>query len=137
MAKHSTMLGFCHNDLQYGNMLLHTASYRSLSMDSMASLHSVDRALRGASPPPPGASPPPRGASPSGGRRWGARGASPEPEGCAQQKPSPDPDFLSTTAEPRARGSTRHAKVATCAVLDRHLNVTKSCISKGPHQHMS
>lgn len=75
-ADHSSLLGFCHNDLQYGNMLLHTASHRSLSMDSIASHHSVERAVRGSSPPP-------RGASPVGGRSGGARGTSPEPGGCA------------------------------------------------------
>ncbi len=75
-ANHSSLLGFCHNDLQYGNMLLHTASHRSLSMDSIGSYHSVDRVLRGSSPPP-------RGASPTHGRRGGIRGTSPEPEGWA------------------------------------------------------
>ncbi|EIE21022.1 hypothetical protein COCSUDRAFT_43387 [Coccomyxa subellipsoidea C-169] len=73
-ANHSSLLGFCHNDLQYGNMLLHTASHRSLSMDSISSHHSIERALRGSSPPP-------RGSSPISVRRGGPRGTSPEPEG--------------------------------------------------------
>ncbi|CAL8469115.1 g8656 [Coccomyxa elongata] len=73
-ANHSSLLGFCHNDLQYGNMLLHTASHRSLSMDSIGSYHSVERALRGSSPPPLGPSPTPC-------RRSGLQGTSPEPDG--------------------------------------------------------
>jgi hypothetical protein len=68
-ASHPSPLGFCHNDLQYGNMLLRTAAHRSLSFDSLRG-HSLERALRGASPP--------RGGSPLGRR---PRGSSPEPEG--------------------------------------------------------
>ena len=67
-----SLLGFCHNDLQYGNMLLHTTAHRSLSFNSLRS-HSIERAVRGGSPPPRGvsprgSSPPPRGASPVCGR---------------------------------------------------------------------
>lgn len=69
-ATHSSLLGFCHNDLQYGNMLLHTTAHRSLSFDSLRG-HSVERAVRGGSPPP-------RGGSPLAPR---PRGSSPEPEG--------------------------------------------------------
>lgn len=88
-ANCSSLLGFCHNDLQYGNMLLHTASHRSLSMDSIGSYHSVERALRGSSPPP-------RGASPTPGRRGGLRGTSPEPDGCV-----PPSTFLSVILQGR------------------------------------
>ena len=67
-ANHISLLGFCHNDLQYGNMLLHTTAHRSLSFNSLRS-HSIERAVRGGSPPPQagslrGSSPPPRGGSP-------------------------------------------------------------------------
>ncbi|CAK0784100.1 hypothetical protein CVIRNUC_007303 [Coccomyxa viridis] len=67
-ANHISLLGFCHNDLQYGNMLLHTTAHRSLSFNSLRS-HSIERAVRGGSPPPRagslrGFSPPPRGGSP-------------------------------------------------------------------------
>ena len=67
-ANHISLLGFCHNDLQYGNMLLHTTAHRSLSFNSLRS-HSIERAVRGGSPPPRagslrGSSPPPRGGSP-------------------------------------------------------------------------
>ena len=71
--RHISLLGFCHNDLQYGNMLLHTTAHRSLSFDSLRG-HSAERAVRGGSPPPL------RGGSPLGRR---LRGSSPEPEGCA------------------------------------------------------
>ena len=50
-----SLLGFCHNDLQYGNMLLHTTAHRSLSFNSLRS-HSIERAVRGGSPPPRGGS---------------------------------------------------------------------------------
>ena len=71
-ADYISLLGFCHNDLQYGNMLLHTTAHRSLSFNSLRS-HSIERAVRGGSPPPRagsmrGSSPPPRGASPAFGR---------------------------------------------------------------------
>lgn len=77
-----SLLGFCHNDLQYGNMLLHTTAHRSLSFNSLRS-HSIERAVRGGSPPPRGgslrgSSPPPRGGSP-----FFHRSASPlDVEGC-------------------------------------------------------
>lgn len=70
-SSHTNLLGFCHNDLQYGNMLLHTTAHRSLSFDSLRA-HSVERAVKGGSPPPV------RGGSPLGRR---PRGLSPEPEG--------------------------------------------------------
>jgi hypothetical protein len=77
MRAHSSLLGFCHNDLQYGNMLLHTAAPRSLSFDLSARGASPERAVRGGSPPPR------RGASsPDGGPRFPA-GTSPDLEGCA------------------------------------------------------
>ena len=71
-ADYISLLGFCHNDLQYGNMLLHTTAHRSLSFNSLRS-HSIERAVRGGSPPPRGgsprgSSPPPRGGSPVFGR---------------------------------------------------------------------
>ena len=71
-ADYISLLGFCHNDLQYGNMLLHTTAHRSLSFNSLRS-HSIERAVRGGSPPPRagsmrGSSPPPRGGSPAFGR---------------------------------------------------------------------
>lgn len=67
-SSYISLLGFCHNDLQYGNMLLHTTAHRSLSFNSLRS-HSIERAVRGGSPPPRagsirGSSPPPRGGSP-------------------------------------------------------------------------
>ena len=34
--QHPPWLGFCHNDLQYGNMLLHTATPWSLSEDKVS-----------------------------------------------------------------------------------------------------
>ena len=55
-ADYISLLGFCHNDLQYGNMLLHTTAHRSLSFNSLRS-HSIERAVRGGSPPTRGGSP--------------------------------------------------------------------------------
>ncbi|KAK9820950.1 hypothetical protein WJX81_004275 [Elliptochloris bilobata] len=91
----AALLGFCHNDLQYGNMLLHTSAARSLSANRLgpATAHAVamaDRAVRGGSPPPRGAgsawgdsprgwSPEPAGVLPRRGSTWGgARGFSPD-----------------------------------------------------------
>ena len=77
-----SLLGFGHNDLQYGNMLLHTTAHRSLSFNSLRS-HSIERAVRGGSPPPRGGSL--RGSSPlpRGGSPFFHRSASPlDMEGC-------------------------------------------------------
>ena len=66
-ARHTSLLGFCHNDLQYGNMLLHTAAPRSLSFSFDGPCAA---GARGGSP---------RGGSPA--RR--SRGCSPDLDGCA------------------------------------------------------
>ncbi|KAK9805437.1 hypothetical protein WJX73_006736 [Symbiochloris irregularis] len=42
---HPTWLGFCHNDLQYGNMLLHTATPLSLNEDKVRSAASYEAAI--------------------------------------------------------------------------------------------
>ena len=43
--RYASWLGFCHNDLQYGNMLLHTATPWSLSEDKARSAASFEAAI--------------------------------------------------------------------------------------------
>lgn len=43
--RHAAWLGFCHNDLQYGNMLLHAATPWSLSQDKGRSAASFEAAI--------------------------------------------------------------------------------------------